>query len=975
MSQSVSAGVPTFVVGQRWISSTEPELGLGLVTQAEGRVVQLSFPASNEERAYAIGSAPLSRVQFRAGETITDVRERKLKVADTLENRGVIIYLCNDDAGKDILVPEDKLHGVIRLNSPRERLFAGQIDRLSRYRLRYNARLHAGMQGQSPVQGLLGPRVQLLPHQVYIAHQVGTRHAPRVLLADEVGLGKTIEAGMIVHQQLVTGRSSRVLVVVPESLLHQWLVEMLRRFNLRFSIIDEARCEALEGDAVAGFDPDFDEPPEDLENPFESAQLVLCGERFLSSNPHRADQAAEAGWDILVVDEAHHLSWTPKASSAEYACIESLAAKIPGLLLLTATPEQMGREGHFARLRLLDPHRYHNLKSFLAEEDQYQSISDVLMALRDAKAWQRLLDDAELRQQLGGYLGAEHLEALITQADDEPAQAAALQQLIADLLDRHGTGRVLFRNTRSSVDGFSGRELHAIGLPAPDAGFDMVLSAQDLDTQLHPESAARDAKWTQHDPRVSWLVEFLASTRQDKSLLICRSAASVKALELYLRQQGIYAGLFHEGLSLIERDRSAAWFADSEEGAQILLCSEIGSEGRNFQFAKHLILFDLPLDPDLLEQRIGRLDRIGQTGVVQIHVPYWQDTAQAGLLRWYRDGLQAFERPFQVGQAVNLQFAERLREVLLGVDETALQTLIEDGRAFVVEQQQRLESGRDRLLELNSCKPEVAAELLGHIQDYECSGVLAHFMEQTFDEFGVEHESHSADAVIARPGNHMHGAHFPGLPEDGMTATFRRDVAMTREDMQFLTWEHPMVSGAMEMILSGDFGNTSLCTVKVGGVAPGTVLIEGLFVLAVQAPKALQLQRYLPSEPIRVLRDNLGRDLTENLPADQLHQIAERVPKQTAHALVKRAQSVLLSLLDQVEKQAGELQQGLIDEALAMMQQTREAGFQRLTALAKVNPNVRSLEIEQYQAETADVQARLSSASLQLDAVRVAIAT
>ena len=109
----------------------------------------------------------------------------------------------------------------------------------------------------------MGSRTSLLPHQIYIANEVGQRHAPRVLLADEVGLGKTIEAGMIIQQQMLTGRASRILVLVPPSLLHQWLVEMLRRFNLHFSLFDTDRlAEMPEG------------------NPFETEQLVLCMERL-----------------------------------------------------------------------------------------------------------------------------------------------------------------------------------------------------------------------------------------------------------------------------------------------------------------------------------------------------------------------------------------------------------------------------------------------------------------------------------------------------------------------------------------------------------------------------------------------------------------------------------------------------------------------------------------------------------------------
>lgn len=967
MSNSANA----FAAGQRWISSTEPELGLGLITEAQGRVVQVVFPAAEEERAYAVGTAPLSRVQFRVGDRVSDTQQKKLSVVDTLENQGVIIYLCQDEEGNDVLLPEDRLSGIIRLNSPRDRLFAGQIDRLNRYRLRHSALMHAGVQGQSPVQGLLGPRIQLLPHQVYIAQQVGSRHAPRVLLADEVGLGKTIEAGMIVHQQLVTGRVSRVLVVVPESLQHQWLVEMLRRFNLRFTLLDEARCQAMDIESVLAEEDEDAQTDAAQDNPFESAQLILCGEKFLCRNAQRAEQAREAGWDMLVVDEAHHLGWSPDEVSSEYACIESLAKNTAGLLLLTATPEQMGRAGHFARLRLLDPDRYHDLNHFLDEEKQYQSVSEVLTALREEQAGERLQQDQQLQQKLVAYLGQEHVDQVLGELEQAEDQTLVLQQLLNDLLDRHGTGRVLFRNTRSSVDGFPGRELNTYVLSNDMLEMPLL---DDVQMALHPETWL-GPDWLEDDPRVNWLSDFAASTRQDKTLLICHSAQTAKALEAHLRQLGLYAGLFHEGMSLLERDRAAAWFAEEENGAQLLLCSEIGSEGRNFQFARHLVLFDLPLDPDLLEQRIGRLDRIGQREVVQIHVPVLEDSAQQRLLNWYRDGLQAFAQPFQVGQAVRREFSQRLEQALLAPDGSAMDDLIPATRRFVEDEQARQEAGRDRLLELNSCQPERARELLGLIQDYERPGMLVPFMEQVFDAFGVEQESHSAEATIVRPGNHMHGHHFPALPEEGMTATFRRDVAMVREDMQFLSWEHPMVSGALEMILHGEFGNTALCTVKLGGVDPGTVLIESLFVLDCQAPRHLQLGRFLPAEPVRLLRDNLGRDLAEQLPADQLHMLAERVPKQTAHALVKQARPVLQALLDQLEQQAADQQQALVDEALALMQSERDAGEQRLRALAQVNPNVRQQEIEQYQADTQQLQEALSAAGLRLDAVRVAIAT
>src|SRR5690606_24404521 len=190
---------------------------------------------------------------------------------------------------------------------------------------------------------------------------------------------------------------------------HQWLVEMLRRFNLRFTILDEERCQALttpdsvdpldDEDDVTGSDEDF------ATNPFESAQLVLCNLSFLVNHPNRHQQACDAGWDLMVVDEAHHLRWSEEQASAEYRCIETLAARVKGLALLTATPEQLGIESHFARLKLLDPARYHDLQQFREEESGYRNVSELVEALLAEDAPQQLRDAPRLLAELQQYLG------------------------------------------------------------------------------------------------------------------------------------------------------------------------------------------------------------------------------------------------------------------------------------------------------------------------------------------------------------------------------------------------------------------------------------------------------------------------------------------------------------------------------------------------------------------------------------------
>lgn len=177
----------------------------------------------------------------------------------------------------------------------------------------------------------------------------------------------------------------------------------------------------------------------------------------------------------------------------------------------------------------------------------------------------------------------------------------------------------------------------------------------------------------------------------------------------------------------MERDRAAAYFADHEQGAQALICSEIGSEGRNFQFAHHLVLFDLPENPDLLEQRIGRLDRIGQTETIQIHIPYLEGTSQEVQYRWFQDGLGAFEESCAVGVAVMAAVRETWQQALAG-DTGALASLIEASAHETRRLKAMLQNGRDALIELNSCRREVADGLIATIEEEEAGARVRDYM-------------------------------------------------------------------------------------------------------------------------------------------------------------------------------------------------------------------------------------------------------
>ena len=947
----------SFVSGQRWISDTETEQGLGTVLTFDSRMVTLLFPATGETRLYSVNNCPLTRVEFNPGDRVESHEGWAMLVTEVINKNDLLTYTGTLADGEIRQLPEAELGNHIRFNKPQDRILAGQIDQNSNFTLRYKTLQYNYNLRKSPVRGLIGPRTSLIPHQLHIAREVSERHAPRVMLADEVGMGKTIEAGLILHQQLITGRASRVLILLPESLVHQWLVEMLRRFNLRFSVFDEERCRQSAE-----------------ENPFNTEQLIISSIDFLCHDDARRQQATEADFDLLIVDEAHHLIWSEEDTNPQYRCVEALAGQIPGLLLLTATPEQMGVTSHFAHLRLLDPDRFHDLATFAAEENRYEPVAAAVQHLLSSETL-----PSEAKAHLIGFLGDDS-RALIDALEQGDTQAR--NQLLRRLLDRHGTGRVMFRNTRAAVGGFSGRVVQGYPQPLPELYQIALEEESNYRHNLYPELAYQAQiqvedmdPWWKVDPRVDWLINLLKLLRKQKVLVICANANTALDLENALRiLSGMQAAVFHENMSIIERDRAAAFFAEEEHGAQLLVCSEIGSEGRNFQFAHHLVLFDLPEHPDLLEQRIGRLDRIGQSETIKIHVPYLLNCGQEVLFHWFDQGLNAFADTCPAGSMVQMQLGESLQPFLQPLsDVSAMAPLLKQGAALNQQQMEHLHNGRDRLLELNSRGLISNEEMINDIEEQEQPRQLKRFMEKLFEGFGVESEDYSKHCLVVRPGNHMVTA-FPGILEDGMTVTFDREMALSREDMHFLTWEHPIVSEGMDMVLTSDLGNTSVALLKNKALKPGTMLLEAIYVVETSADRTLQLDRYLPATPIRCLIDPGMNDLSEKVAFDKLNAQLQPLKRGVAKKLVKAQRAPFLSMLEKAENCAKDRVLPVVNEACQTLLSDVTEEIKRLAALKAVNPNVRDEEIEYLKNRAGQGYQSLQKAVLRLDALRIMIA-
>lgn len=871
-----------FVSGQRWVVDAEPELGLGVVVAVDARIITMAFPQAECERMYARQKAPLTRIAFEVGDEVHIVDGSSARVLAVHEHGGLRLY----DVGEDQLVPETALASEIKMNQPFLRLLTGQLDKAKWFAFRRQLDEAMARTWQSQLGGLLGVRANLIEHQLYVAYSACNREKVRVLLADEVGLGKTLEAGMILTRLLRFDRVQRVLVVVPDALQVQWLVELIRRFSIKPEL-------------YAGVEHDFN-----------SGQIHLVPHSAMGTD--EALVAAIDDFDMAIVDEAHHLL----PGSPEFDLLRDISEACQHLVLLSATPEQLGVESHFARLQLLDPAKFDSLDKFIALEQEYGELNKKIRALPEGK------------------------EDLARQYDLD--KNLPEQQLIDQLLDCHGVGRVMFRNTRASVSGFPDRV-----------------------AMTHPLT---DDSWA---AKFEWLATFTKAQPQDKILVICHDIDHVLDCENYLWQKhGIDVALFHEDMDLIERDRAAAYFADMERGSQLLLCSEVGSEGRNFQFSHHLVCLDLPDHPDMLEQRIGRLDRIGQDKTVHVHIPFGPDSVTAEKLNWYHHVLQCIDRQSPAAGAVHDEFWPKMSH---SSDD---ETLIENARTKRMHLEAQIQQGRDALLEMNSCRQPTAQELLAKIAEFEQDTPLA-LVEQASDLLNFHFEQSSRGAYSLIPADNMLIPSLPAIPPEGAEVTFDRDTANAREDLLFLTWDSPFILGLWEVLHHSDIGSASVALLPSAQLPPGQCLLEACFDLVIQSKYRTACLPFLTDLSLRTLVLDVGdKDLSAALPEASFEKSLQRVDKKLARKIIQTQKASLPAWYQKAEGFAEVQEQKLLKGALQRVNEHYSAEVQRLENLAKHNPNVASEEVDALLRQKDNVIDALSNnVQIQLSAVRLVVTT
>src|SRR6266545_4250056 len=289
-----------------------------------------------------------------------------VQVAD--EGRRLAVRFAGRDgvtvvSGRDpalAAVPKDTPIEEVRARGPLETIAAGQVGAASAFRLRAEVARMEALRRADSLGALLSSRVHVLPYQVGAAGRILADRIPRFVLADEVGLGKTIEAGLVFAGLRQIGLAERVLVIVPEHLAFQWLAELFHRFNALFTLLTPERIEELGGPEAA----------------VARSPHAIVSFEALRDDEELAGAAADAPLDLVIVDEAHHL-----ADDALHAAIAPVCRASFGVLLLTATPVRLDPREYFRLLSLVEPVPSTSEKDFLVRLEQHEAYADVARSL------------------------------------------------------------------------------------------------------------------------------------------------------------------------------------------------------------------------------------------------------------------------------------------------------------------------------------------------------------------------------------------------------------------------------------------------------------------------------------------------------------------------------------------------------------------------------------------------------------------
>jgi superfamily II DNA or RNA helicase len=806
---------------------------------------------------------------------------------------------------------------------PAERVARGELGASEPYSLFLQARFLKHAYRFDPLSGLSNARIEPTLHQVYIAHRVTQKLQPRMILADEVGLGKTIEAGLIIKELRARELIERVLVVCPASLQLQWQQELRSKFNEEFEIFDSAALKFL---GTGG------------RNPWVARDNVICSLPF-AANPKRAERIIEADWDLVVFDEAHRVRrWLQSANKVSvtqaYRLGDELKELVNGLLLLTATPMQLHPFELYSLIELVEPGLHPTFAAYESAGRELPALNDLMKAL---KGWDALSDhERELVKQRHGAL-LEEIDVTAEELSDRASRETAMNALA----QRHPLAQVLVRNRKAEVGGFMRREARSFFVDLTEEEFDLyqditeylrrgynraraekqlaigfvmvtyqkmlasssyairqslrrrierlrielqgthnekrtklskgtldeLAEAEELSASLEEaEAAAIQIAAVQTEiAELERLVERLGQARDSKTSELLRALkpifdADIKEKVLIFTQfietqeflmralemNGMSVATFNGRMSLDEKELAVRRFRDPD-GAQILVSTEAGGEGRNFQFAHILVNYDLPWNPMKVEQRIGRLDRIGQSRPVFIYNLACRDTVEERVLDVLATRIRLFEESVGSLDPILGSVESQIEQIVMA-DVDHFGELLEE---FQVSLEQRVREAREReqtladfAMDRSSLRRDVANELLER-SPLARTTHLEDFVAGALEYFGGTMLEHPEGGVVVTLSPRL--ATRLRTRSSTRRGVFSPTDALRLEELDFFAFGHDLIDGIVDLPLTVD------------PTAAGVRRLEGISEPSVEILYEIRVGGLRPSG--RILHHLVGEDL------------------------------------------------------------------------------------------------------------------
>ena len=874
----------------------------------------------DDDRLVTVRNGPetLQRVLRQPGDMVRSLVSGSVGMvqAEMRVEDGVRYYRVQfaDGRAKTVLESDLRLEPI---TDPLQRLQRGMLESVRPFQIRLMAvRLRLAHQ-YDELTTLSNTRLEIKPHQVFVAHRVVENPPHRYLLADEVGLGKTIEAGLVLKELRARGVVKRVLIIPPANLTRQWLWELHTKFNESFTLYNAERIAGLR-----------EENPG--ENVWTLRDRVICSAQYLTT-PDRAEGASgqrasyareenlpdrmrellRAEWDLVIVDEAHHArrsARTPDKHETNilYWFLSHLARHTPHLLLLTATPMQLDASELYWLLELLDPALFPSWQDFEAARRETATVNTIIGAVRRWDKPDGPRHDPALRvalidrilPMLDQYGSGDWDADLLAAALDRPASR---QSLLERLAQDHRLSERIIRNRKSEVGGFMPREARIVPVALSPAeqeaytavtayvregyrrsrelgnhalGFVMVSFQKLLSSSSHaldralerrqehlttnrplPRHSDLDPDILDHedededeaerlldiglgtisgvdvatelavladlririariavDTKLTRLREVLAAlppTAEDgmvtptKVLIFSQFRETVLYLAGALEREHRCA-VFHGTLSLDAKDDAARRFREPS-GAQILISTEAGGEGRNFQFCHMMVNYDLPWNPMRVEQRIGRLDRIGQRHPIRIYNFTLEGTIEERVVAVLHDRIRLFEETIGGIEPILGEVARDLRALIMAQDGADVarftETLVRS-----VEQARELERQQaDFVMDMRSFSQAEAQRVieaqapLGYEDLRRWARVALPAMGCKLEK-RQDRQNVYEMRVFEEFKRRFHHSHFPRM------VTFDRDSALEDESLEFLAFGHPFIDGAADVWQRDEFG-------------------------------------------------------------------------------------------------------------------------------------------------------------------------